>query len=44
LLGSLTMGQMLCLTMIVCAGLLAVLLPKQNEVPAESDRAAHKRG
>jgi phosphatidylglycerol---prolipoprotein diacylglyceryl transferase len=42
LLGSLTMGQMLCLTMIVCAGLLAVLLPKPNEVPAASDRATNK--
>jgi phosphatidylglycerol---prolipoprotein diacylglyceryl transferase len=43
-LASFTMGQMLCLTMIVCAGLLAILLPKQNDVPAESNRPANKRG
>jgi phosphatidylglycerol:prolipoprotein diacylglycerol transferase len=38
-----TMGQLLCLAMIVGAGLLAVLLPKQSQVAEKPAPRTHRR-
>jgi phosphatidylglycerol:prolipoprotein diacylglycerol transferase len=43
LLGYLTMGQVLCLGMIVSAGLLALLLPVTGQAVPKIDRPGAKR-